>query len=357
MKFLLFLVFISPFIQAASIGPQDVSILLPLPQNNLEKERYISAKEVLGEDIYKKIKSDFEELHPVLFFENSIDSLAVMAIRLDPDFKDVHDDQGSPQIRLTLQSLQEQIHGPLVAQDAAIHVFYELNGSDHFKMVMENLLALKNESSRDLKLDINLNFNDPSYQDNFQKVILTAIRSSKLVRVAVMSADPMNIQWFFKSYDVIIKNERRMIMERGIKGTDDVLQTAEFFLTEQPDPNFPSEFLGNKSNTSAEEFKVVMDYINDSVSYKKQNKNLTPLLSKVNELLDSSVFLPDETDCLSCHVAPSIKSTLERNPSESSPYIVTELIHFGYIQKEKKISKRVENETLDVVKKVRKILK
>lgn len=356
MKFILLLIVMSQFSFATFIGPQDVSILLPLPQNQIERDRYLSASDVLGDEIYKKMSLDFEELHPVLFFENSIDSLAVMAIRLDPDFKDIKDDKGSPQIRLTLQSLYQASDQTFVAQDAAIHVFYELSGMNEFKTVMENLLKLKNENSRETKLDVNQNFNDALFQEKFQKEILSALASSKIIRVAVMSADPMNTLWFFKAYDVIIKNDRRMILERSIKGVDDVIQTVEILPTEQPDSEFPTEFLSSQENPSKEEFKGVMSYIKDSVSYKKQNKNLEPLLTKVDELLESSVFLPNEADCLSCHVAPSLNSTI-RNERNSFSYTVTELIHFGYIQKDKKISKRVENETLEVVKKVRRIMK
>ncbi len=361
-----------PAVAHALLTTSDVSTLLPLP-NRAEWPQLLAPTdrglggELLPRQAFGQLPNLVIGGNPHLIYQ---DQLRVVALRIDPCFQE----GAAPlkcrrQIRLVWQPLEfPKDRARASAIDAAAHSFYDLSEQhwDTFLTELRELSATRSEAS-DVHLDLHPQIVKEGlggvYWSQLRALILKYAGLQNLSRVTGMNVDPIGSLWIFSGIEVDQENYQRIRIPRVDRGAQG------FFI----DPKELSEFRA-KINPYPENQLAFLNLVADSKSRDPvmDRAELIEALNQANRLENPELENTGSVDCVSCHIAQSVRLWGERkglqklfevelrptrfdNPNVtkiSASGFINRLRAFGYFLDEANVSRRTDNETQMVLQSV-----
>lgn len=382
MKLLFILIcFISASSSAfASWDLNDVSYLMPLPlkigSDNLLRLEASGRGGAL-------LPTKFLSIIPQLTVDNTdaqiAASLRVVGMRIDPCFPLPTPQSCQKQLRLIWQPLQSGYRNQTETIDAALHSFYVLSDED-FTNLLTDLAAWKTKyklQTQGLPLQIHPAWAQQGDQSlafaDFNSIVRKYAGTENLIRVTAMIVRGDGNMWAFQGFSV--KNGELELLK--IPRIDRAAQTFVNFAIPvdhfdrgriSPEPQSP--------NNNEDTFNQV---IRNSQNFKTANEDvLRKELRAMYRIENPTQFNPENTDCVSCHVAQTAREWVQRNRADigiqniwqenayqNSRYNLqnytpvlanTQVIRaFGYYGPNMAISQRVINESAAVADQLNKI--
>lgn len=351
-----------------SLGPNEVSILYPLPQES-QLDLLIShqtANNILPKKVF--------ELVP--FFMNTSNSeiyplLKVVGIRVDPCFQEGAAPMScQKQVRLIWQPVTV-VNNRVETLDAALHVFFKLSDKA-FDNLIQSLRDLNEKfplSSEKLLRKDQLTINpklqkwglNSDYAKALRKIILTAIYKKELSRITFMKLKGDDDFWIFGGFDF----QEGKAIPIQIPHTD---VTEQEFINEFAKRDNPQEFQGGifPEPSAGVDFNLL---VRDSMLSPSLSEEEILLMVRGSADIDNpQKHNPGTVDCVSCHVSNMVKEWLFKNIDnknldlayaeqsfKSSQFDLTNIsknFHvtnnlrmFGYFKAQPMISQRTINET------------
>ena len=335
----------------------DVSVLYPLPDEEEIKDFYLDASSTSKIDD-KRIISNARDLL------DGFDDSVVVGFRLDPCFPGMVADHSecNPQIRLVMQ--------PIVsfrAEDVAFHLFYSITQED----VKEMILAMKsfreqlNVDVEGLPLQVHPGFlgeQKLEFYKNTQNMILSKISSSKLTRVTSAFGERFS-RWTFRGFDLDASGNKTPMIIPGLSS----------FIGPGPE-SMVFRFIDGGTHIIEQNLAFDVDNIYPMVSLEDaligdaDTLELQEAVQAAYKIENPTVHNPNTTDCVSCHVA---MQTIEKGQWLDAELSVVQyesdlglnmeakyldqmdyrnLRAFGYLNRDASISRRVINESAEIIK-------
>jgi len=353
------------FCQAWDVN--DVSMLLTLP-TTLQSDALLSP-DTEGSAGILLPESDLK-LVPQLLASGEHVNLFVVGVRFDPCFPGVSP-SGEPchfQIRLIWQPLTEEANGVL-AQDAAIHSFYELSESE-FNVLLKQIATLNSSlgiSVAGLPLQVSPYLQAQGYKSAYwqklRSLLLSYTGEHRLSRITFMSQAAANEMWDFGEFDI---NHGKLT-----RGPIPRIQTrVQAFINKSEGV---SEFSGGERPAPSDDPDSLTSILNLSSSLTEGDFNLLRASAdSIYKIENPRLNSPETIDCASCHIAQASRIWeqrkfqnlhLDQSPFQfqssfnlsnlSSSQDSTHLLRaFGYQGKEMAINQRVINESAAVAEKL-----
>lgn len=365
MKSLLFILiaFLGSAAPAQSLN--DYSLLLPLPDSSQVGETMGAASAgargvLLPQSLIGALPTIVVgEDRETLFGER----LRVVAVRVDPCFfEGTGPVKCRPQIRMVWQPLLLDHRVPM-AQDAAVHTFYDLSEAD-FALLLKDLKAYSvGGRSEGLQIHpgVQLHGYGSAYWRGLRSTFLKYAGEQNLTRGTFMTVNPMGTVWVFGAFNYVQSKPERILVPR-------INFAAQGFFV---DTSVLRDFRARMNPFPPNEV-ALLNFLNDSSQVKSQAREdeLQAVVKQAYEFENPARHNPGTLDCVSCHVAQSIrlwgqfhfplwktealfgdvqfKSGLNlRNPSPD-PFRADSLRAFGYFGPNPVISDRTINETAAV---------
>lgn len=370
MKSLLLVLFFWAAPVLAAWDLNDVSYLLPLPQQKEDSGLLkISAKGRGGE----LIPSALIEFIPFISFdmnrESTRESLRLLAVRIDPCFPLPTPQSCQRQIRLVWQPVVLTAQGEVQTVDAALHSFYVLSEQDWISLLvdLQKWKARYSPGTDSLPLQVH-----PAWQNEgsgspslkaFHQVITRYAGKENLTRVTAMLLRRGGLMWTFLGYSVDGDKLQSFEIPR-LNGK----KAQGFINLAMPPDRF--------SNGGISPFPRGEDIINTLVAgsdlLEAQDEDTIRREARAAFRIENpKAFNPENMDCASCHVAqPALHWVLNNRPqlrveqlwsseiyknarynlsNPSSLAANTQVIRaFGYFGADVAISQRVINESAEV---------
>jgi hypothetical protein len=362
----LFVFAISTPASAQSLGPNDISILFPLPESIIQS----SLLESQTQGRYGELlpKATYNQLPNLTAgpgaLSTSLEDLKVVALRFDPCFPQEESPRKcQAQIRLIWQPLQADGNGELQAADAALHSFYFLSDQE-FRAALTDLKNLKQKTGwagETNPLDIQPRLQQEKMKGPFSTGLLEIVKrntgAQRLSRITFMRLAGQGKMWIFGGFDIQNQKLKKMAIPRVKSFNQFIINVAtgpEYFDGNLgPAPSGPDTFntlmTRSKLLGSAEQATVKEEALS---TFRIENPRLQD---------------PNTMDCVSCHAAQPAQlwalrefralklDQLAEDSKYSSNYPLantsphperTGLFRaFGYDGREPAISQRVINET------------
>lgn len=344
---------------SASLGLNDLSILMPFPETKEEIALMLKASssgpmgEILSEEDYNKLPG-----FPANFYPN----LNVLAIRIDPCFPDLslNENGCEKQIRMVVQPLQLDSTEKPISPDSPIHLFFSLNKNSFDAFLLEyESFTRRVPSNIDIPLQVNPQLHSQGYSsdyfEKFKSIFLKYVGKVNLTKIATMPFTTGGNKWLFQKF------------ERNEKG--------DFFPAPIPTLNGANkQFVDSAPAPNERQFSASpMTFSNDNISlFFHQKTALVQPLDVIRRGLDASyrienpkIHNPTTIDCVSCHLVTPLRSWIEKNIN-TTPFnpqnifesafnlqLTTEplstntslLRNFGYLRNKPFVSQRTVNET------------
>ncbi len=347
------------------VGAYDVSVLFPLPepgqQTSMIGADAVGARGVL---LPRARYAELPLIDVALNNDQSYGLLRVVSARLDPCFPGL----GEPceaQIRLVLQPiLPSPVGDGLVANDAAVHLFYSLS-RDELEAALRLVVELRVRAgfgASDAPLGVHPALEregvDGPFARGLRAALLTYAGEENLVRVTFMALEGFSDQWRFGGYDVVGGSLVPMQIP-GIGSTE-----QEFLNEDRTGAGFSGVKVAPPSS-SADEFSLLLDPIAAAGATAEARAAAFGAALRVESPDRHS---PASVDCVTCHVAAPARAFAERtfglsavgSPDQwvaadgAAPEGATELPTnglraFGILGRAPAVSQRVANETAAVV--------
>lgn len=361
---LLCALFIGHF-SGASWSANDVSILLPLPKTGEELELLspqMGKNFLLPADVFTALPDLVMDITPKRVYQQA---LKVVAIRIDPCF-------GSPckkQIRLVWQPIVF-LNSAWTTRDAAIHTFYTLDEKtwETFIKEYEPLKLQKPDNSLTVHpILLSEGYKGPHWK-KLKDLLIKYCNTNTLDRATAMTVNQLGTVWIFTGFDISQNSSPAKFITLPIPGMSDDSQgffaspnkngTKQFVAALSPAPSGQDSFLKLLRDSRSAPTKMTEDEIVEAARRALQLEN--PLITS-----------PTNADCASCHVAHAVTSWTARQfpqwdwltkfPQEmykktAAPQPVLRgadvLRAYGYFESDPIISRRVEHETMEVLKKM-----
>lgn len=369
-----------PHASAQTLGMNEASVLLPLPQIN-EFNALLGPTDQAGRG--QLLPQNVFRLLPVL--TNTADqdtlyqyNLKVVGIRFDPCFGEgFTPPKCRRQIRLVWQPLIS-VGNHTTTLDTAIHTFHEFSYQEWDLMMKEVKTFSKKAGIRSYQaLQVNPNLKkegfNGSYWRNLHELILRYCGEQNLIRTTVMTVRQDRV-WAFMGVD------------RTASGWS-VIKIAAL----QPQPAAQSFFLTPEGLQNLEEFSGGISMVppgqdlwfrlaSDSkkVRETRTESELKLIVHRAMQLENPRYNNPGTADCVSCHLAQTVRLWGEhhfpnwdwknemsqyrfretnQNLSNQSvrPFQTDRMRAFGYFGDDPIISQRVVNETALVVENLKKL--
>lgn len=361
--FFAWIVLFSGLARAQSLN--DYSLLLPLPDaESVHETMGASTSGPRGALLPKNIIDDMPNIvvgedKDQLFNER----LRVIAVRLDPCFF-----EGSgplkcrPQIRMVWQPLLLDRRSSM-AQDAAVHTFYDLSESDFAALLRDMKPYRAGDRSQALGIHpgVAMKGYASAYWRGLRSVLLKYAGERSLTRGTFMTVNPMGTVWVFGAFDYVNGRPERILVPRvnfAVQG---------FFVDTSVLRDFKARMNPFPPNEVA-----LLNFLSDSNASKSQlrEEDLQAVVKEAYEFENPARHNPGTLDCVSCHVAQSIrlwgqfhfpawktealfgdvqfKSGLNLRNSSPDPFRADSLRAFGYFGANPVISDRTINETAAV---------
>lgn len=356
------------------LSQTDVSILIPLPQNELQDVLFRPASlgqfgELLPKSVYTKIPAIVLESPDIIYGK-----LRVVAVRIDPCFPMPLPSTGcQPQVRMIWQPLEVGAKGKVTTLDAAIHTFYDLPLED-FKSLINQLEQLKNSFQIDIQ-DENLTVNpslvrfglNSSYAQKLFSILLSQVGSHRLSQATFMQLSGGDDIWTFGGFSIAGDSIESLVIPR----IADFTQT----FTNIPSPISPTYFAHGSifpSPQGEDTFEILVTNSRD-LSRKDEREIFEGTMSTFR-IENPSNHNPRTMDCVSCHTAQlarvwstrqypwlnldlrgqQFKFSSSFDTTNTSPHQNnTKILHaFGYSGTDPAINQRTINETAKVLEKL-----
>lgn len=362
MKFaaLMIAILVGSFAHALSLN--DLSILVPLPtKQTLPQMLSFQTQGPRGVLLPMTLTTRFPRMIPEYTQEQTFSDLfKVIGIRIDPCFAEGLGPQACRrQIRLVWQPVLE-IDGVMSTRDAAIHSFYDFTEAEWEVVIQDWKNLITGAPADELQVHPEIKaqgLHGPLWQ-SMRKFILKHCGQTNWTRVTGMNVMNGEQVWSFLGYDVV-KGELVRIEIPRIKHD---IQGVILSLSN------PVEFNGRMVPPISEETTMAA-LIQDSWSLKngQNEKEIKELMGRVVAMENPRLHNPGTMDCVSCHMAQSLRQWAEKNfvqwnwkmdfkteTYESSwplinrseqPFASNQLRAFGYFGNRSVISQRVINET------------
>ncbi len=352
----IFCVFLFSVSAAANLGPNDISILLPLPLNK-DFSQLLSPKDMgsMGPLISLQTFSELPQLFPEQGNEISYEnSMRAIALRVDPCFKDTFDPaiRCRHQIRIVWQPLYP-IADELIARDAAVHTFYELSDSDwnSFLVKWKSFATQKSEPLQIHPEILQQGLKGPLWK-NMKQQILRFCGEKNLTRITAMTVRVFSEMWDFVGFDIQANGLMPITIARVNQ------RQQEIHLSDR----FRDEFFGGIFPTPRNQDTVFFRLIANSTKAAEtfSEQDFQDIQKSIRNFENPKLHRPGTLDCVSCHIAQTAASWMEqklgRSMDENSSLLLrpklssNQLRSFGYFEKDAVISQRVRNETAEVLK-------
>lgn len=344
---------------AAPWALHDLSILFPLPS-----ERDLPA--LLGTDSRgvrgALLPADVQTELPLLVVGQDRedlfrDKLKVVAVRLDPCF--VEGTGPLPcqrQIRLVWQPVVVS-QGRASTWDAALHSFHLLSEAE-WDLLLKDWESLRTgEPDEPLSVHPRLRSEGPAgvFASRLKEILLLHCGEENLIRVTAMTVNPPGTVWVFTGFERRGEGWVRLpipgLRHRGQGFFADLGSLEEFRSNINPAPPEASLWLSFLADSRA--------------AAAGPAEELQQVLRRAEELENPALHNPGTVDCVSCHVAQSVRLWGEKNRADWTslwdsvrfksshnlanlsirPFGINRLRAFGYFGSNPLISQRVIHET------------
>jgi hypothetical protein len=389
MKFLLLILsifFAQVLFAQTQLGMNDISILLPLPQttaelslflNPISQENPIQKNELLPANVFKFLPI----LTPVVDQESLYqNNLKVIGIRFDPCFAEGFTPVPcQAQIRLVWQPIYFRTDASgknkVNTIDAAVHTFYNLDQITWNQVIAEVEAISVTEKAAPLQVHpiiLSEGFNG-HYWKNLKNIVLKYAGTKNFVRATAMTIR-MDRVWGFQGID-FIQNKWTQIEIPTLK----VPNRPEARVVNQSlflEPDFHLDLTEFKGGVSLMEvsnqswFRLLSD--SKKFAETQTEEEIVTALSIAHNLENPKKHNPGTIDCVSCHVAQTIRfwgdkhfsswdaKTIFKNElyvnsvqnlknTSVNPEHTNRLRAFGYFNDEPVISQRIINETAEIL--------
>jgi hypothetical protein len=340
----------------------DVSILFPLPAaGQLDRLLTPTSKGAHGELLPFSVFEHAPELTLYADKAGQYAALRVVSVRVDPCFPSLVDAPNPScrfQVRLVLQPIYED--AGVYAEDAAVHVFYDLPAGD-FIDLLADLLELqsvpKNAPLAVHSSIANEGLDGPS-ATGLRATLLAHIGANRLTRMTFMQLTGKKNAWVFGGFDF-----------DGATATP--IAILNLGVTEQTFTNNPLGdplgFAGSVTPSLTGAPEDLSPLYDSATASQSDDDTLWPLYESALRIENPTRHSPESVDCVSCHTAQPARLWLDRNtalgtkPSEfrfTSSFDLTVpapiedttsvLRAFGWLGTRPAVSARVVNESAAV---------
>jgi hypothetical protein len=359
-------IFVSSFAYAWDLN--DVSILLPLPSADqmsllLAPDTQAAYGELLPMDAQKFL--------PTLTRpeESAGSQLRVVGIRIDPCFPALdpaHPEKCRAQIRMVWQLLM-----PSGALDAALHSFYELKPNEFSDLLkkIQKLNVASGIPNSHLPLGVHPLIQaqglQGAYWSALKQLLLEYVGADRLSRVTFMSLEIPLSMWDFGGADFVQGRIKRIQIPR-------VHTRAQSFVNSAG----PQQFAGGArpSPSGADTLTDILEESSKFINDPSASSKVHSISDTVYRIENPNIHNSESMDCVSCHMASSVRSWseqsfpdlhLQENPFQFHSALGLNLINtsldqkstinlrsFGYYGANPAVSQRVINESAAVVEKL-----
>lgn len=284
------------------LGANDVSILFPLPASGqLDTLLSPQSKGAQGELLPFSVFEHAPELTLYADKAGQYADLRVVSARVDPCFPSLVNAPNPDcrfQVRLVLQPVFDQA-GVVSAEDAAVHVFYDLPASD-FVNLLADLLEVKSA----IDLHAPLGVRPASEISGVESALLAHIGASRLTRMTFMQLSGKRNVWNFGGFD----------FEAGTATPIGILNSA---VTTQSFTNNPLAdplaFAGGVTPALENAPEDLSPLYDSATASQKPQAELWQLYESTLRIENPTKHTPESVDCVSCHTAQPARLWLERN--------------------------------------------
>jgi hypothetical protein len=281
----------------------ELSYLFPLPEPLAENHLWGTSTPgrhgtLLPRSVYAELPMLVVPRDREWLYEN----LRVVAARIDPCFREGHDESAPcrRQIRFVWQPM-EIVRGSWTTLDAAVHTFHELS-EDEWKKLRLGLFALKTKFPMDSSLPLQVHpLLSRSPQGTQFRELSRLLHSftgpANLVRATAMTVNTQGTVWVFTGFDIKDGVATRIPVPRT-KNVAQAFFTSlenpfEYKSTMNPFPANESPFLRILQDSAAAEREMKEEELVEGV--RSAINALNPLRSN-----------PGTIDCASCHAARAV---------------------------------------------------
>lgn len=373
LSFVLFFLSLSSIAQAAW-DLNDVSYLMPLPQvigsDNLLRMKDEGPNGLL---LPRQTLSVVPPLSPVMTSQEAEENLRVIAVRIDPCFPLPTPMACQKQLRLVWQPLEIGFRNQTSTVDAALHSFYVLSDSE-FDELLSDLVTWKNKFSpqtQTLPLQVHPAWKTEGDQSpaliEFNAIVKKYAGVTKLTRVTSMVVRGAGDMWAFAGFE--FKDNRLKLfvvprLDRQSQAFVNFAVPADHFERGMISPQPTGDDSFSKITTNSNRYQL-------GETTPVHEETILKELRAMHRIENPHTFNPENMDCVSCHVALSARSWIEKNRSDLGLQAIADTfayknprynlenkstnVHntqslraFGYFGNELAISQRVINESAAV---------
>lgn len=342
----------------------DVSILFPLPPSaGLDDLLSPSSAGVRGPLLPPERYAAVPKLHVFQSPEETYGLLRVVALRLDPCF--VTDSHCRPQLRLTMQPVvYDAFQEAVRADDAAIHLFYDLQEDDFTTLLAElrdATAAAGVSTAGPLRVHPILAAEglDGPFAERLRAAVLRAAGGETLTRLTFMQLQNFNVnEWVFGGFE--IEKGELVPMDIVDAGTrhqrfiNVILESEEDFVASVEPPALGVDdisllFNSNNARAAGE----------DAIAAAER---------AALRIENPRVHTTESVSCVACHTATQARLWIERSLARSTEghpdrytaaadlelssettRVPGSLRAFGYLHRRVAISQRTVNESAEVL--------
>jgi hypothetical protein len=291
------------------LGANDVSILFPLPESGQIDQ--LLAPSALGEHGELLPRAVFEHAPELTLYADKAgqyDVLRVVSARVDPCFPSL---VGAPspscrfQVRLVLQPIYEDT-GQVYAEDAAVHVFYDLPSGDFIELLSDLLELREHPLQAPLSVQPTIASEGLSgpYATALRAAFLSKLGAARLTRMTFMQLGGERNAWTFGGFDLT-------------GGTATPVAILASTVTEQTFSNDtigdPLSFSGDVSPALAGAPEDLSPLYDSATASQAGDVALFALYESILRIENPDRHSPESVDCVSCHTAQPARLWLERN--------------------------------------------
>lgn len=282
------------------LGPNDVSILFPLPnslaENGLWKPNSQAKDgELLPEKFYQSIPSI--ELTPAP--ATPLTDLRVIALRADPCFEERGPgSQCLVQLRLVWQPVR-MIDGEVSTVDAALHSFYELS-ADEFQNLAKDISGLREISGRSLEreaLNVHPILKEEQmrgpYSRKLQEIFFNYLGEKRLRRITFMQVGGQGRMWVFGGFDFTPSGPREIIIPRIGRANQIYVNIGKKH----------TYYEGRTTPSPQGEDTINLITALSRLLEPKDEPQITEEVLSIARIENPQRHNPNTMDCVSCHIA------------------------------------------------------
>ncbi len=302
----------------------------------------------------------------------------MVAVRLDPCFR--VEGRCLAQVRLVWQPVGNSVYGSssplgqLETKDAAIHSFYTLDAA-RFEALLKDYEVLRKTGAWDLSAEplqvhpvLAKQGLDGPFARGLRQLLAQYVGTSTLWRVTAMKTFVGSDQWSFLGFNVSDGSTHDIAIPRTRGATQQGFRTAQ--VTQ-------SDFSGGVVSPAPQGSDNLLPILQNSRLLRAEHPDLLGELGKaVADIENPKVHTPETMDCVSCHAAQAAGSVLFERVAglsdlpqvmkgrfksvlplqnlglrQSNTHVLRAL---GYVDRDLVLSRRVINETANVVEKLNK---